>query len=510
MPRRKIASIVCISLAAALARGAAQTPDPLASLDRTVALAEESLRANERQIAESRYRSALLLGWMILGGLHASGGQLAEARQAFEEASRSAVENGAALQSLAVVQLQMGDTAPALEILTRLVSESPKNGEIRRMLADALIAAGKPGEALQELDEARSIAADDPEVLFALASAYLQLKKPDVAESLFAQVAEARRLPQTHVLIGRTYRDFEYYDLARAALKRALAMDPSTRRAHYYLGTTALMEEGVVRLDEAITEFRRELKVSPNDPATTLRLGMALVEARRAAEALPLLETAARAQPPPAEALLYLGRAQLAVKRSADAVVTLKRALDAATPRGTPTATQQAQLRSIHYQLSTALRETGAAREAEAEFQAAQRLSAERAATEREQLRLYMRDTPDPAGSAESASRDNPRSAGSAESASRENPRSAGSAESASRENPRDRRPVKPALPLDAAGFDAIPPAERAALESRVRTTLTRTYLNLGIMLAQANRFSRAAEILEKAAAIDPAFPQVQ
>ena len=41
-------------------------------------------------------------------------------------------------------------------------------------------------------------------------------------------------------------------------------------------------------------------------------------------------------------------------------------------------------------------------------------------------------------------------------------------------------------------------------------TTLARTYLNLGIIHAQATRFARAAELFEVAAGIDPAFPQVQ
>ena len=42
------------------------------------------------------------------------------------------------------------------------------------------------------------------------------------------------------------------------------------------------------------------------------------------------------------------------------------------------------------------------------------------------------------------------------------------------------------------------------------RAALTRAYLNLGIMQAQANGFARAAEMFEQAAALDPAFPQVQ
>src|SRR5439155_24864393 len=118
-------------------------------------------------------------------------------------------------------------------------------------------------QAVQELEEAHGAAPDDPEMTFTLGSAYLRLKKVDAAERLFADVAKARPLPQTYVLIGRTYRDAGAYERARVALETALKMDPRVRRAHYYLGTLAVMEEGVVRLDAAIAEFRQELALAP-------------------------------------------------------------------------------------------------------------------------------------------------------------------------------------------------------------------------------------------------------
>ena len=462
--------IACLAIVAAVAHGAvAQTPDLLASLDLAIASAEENLRAGERQVAESRYRTALLEGWMLLGAIHASSGRLTDARQAFERASVSAVENRDALQSLAIVQVQMGDAVPALDTLTRMAAISPLSVPIRRTLAQALVAAGKPAEAAQELEEAHAIAPRDAELAFTLASAYLRLKKVEAAEPLFAQVAAARPLPQTHVLIGRTYRDFDYYDRARASLQRALKMDPRTRRAHYYLGTVAVMQEGVVRLQEAIAEFRQELKLSPGDHPTTLRLGMALAEGRRCEEAMPLLDRAVRVASPSPDAWLYLGRCQSALGRGGDAVASFRRALDTASPTGAPTgAVEQARLRTIHYQLATALRQSGSTADAEREFAEAQRLSARRTDADREQLALYMADAPE--GSSSSA----------------------------------------PALPLEVSGFEKITEAERARLAERVRATLVRAYLNLGIVHAQADRFARAAQLFEAASQIDPAFPQVQ
>jgi tetratricopeptide (TPR) repeat protein len=466
--RRFSAALACCGCLIGMPPGAAaQAPDPLAALDRSVASAEESLRLGERQLADSRYRTVLLHGWMILGTIAANDGRLADARAAFERASSSAVDSGVAQRSLAIVQLQMGASAPALEVLTRLAAASPRDVEVRLTLAQALLAAGRPGEATQELEEVRASGVVDAELTFALASGYLRLKKLANAEALFAALAAERPRPETHVLIGRTYRDHLYYAQARAAFKRALAMNPRTRRAHYYLGTTALMEEGVVRLDQAIAEFRQELVLSPGDRTTTLRLAMALVEARNHREALPLLESSVRTAPDAPEAWVFLGRCQSGLDRAADAVVSFRRALELMTKNEAGTrdrANDPERLRMLHYQLGTALRSTGAAAEADREFAEAQRLSVARTEADRERLSQYLADAPEPLH----------------------------------------------LFPLEMRGFETLSSAERTAAANRARAALVRSYLNLGIMHAQAGRFARAAELFESSAEIDANFPQVQ
>ena len=452
---------VCVIVAVLGLRASAQTSDPLAGLNRTVALAESSLRNEERQLAESHFRAALLQGWMIRGALHYGAGELEASRHAFERASASAIDNRDALQSLAIVELQLGRPEEAVRILTSMTVAAPRNVQLRLTLAQALVAMNKPGEAAQELEEAQALEPTDPAVLFALAAGYLRAKKVEAAESLFARVAAARPLPETYVLIGRTYRDFQQYDRARTALQRALKMDPRVRRAHYYLGTTALLEEGFVLLDESITEFRRELAITPSDPLATLRLGVLLVEARKYDEALPLLESAVRVPAPSYDAWMFLGRSQLGLGRAADAVVSLQRALETVKTSG-----QNVRRYAIHYQLATALRDSGRTAEAEREFAEAQRLSVERVESEREQLSRFLSGTPEA-----------------------QEPGTA---------------------PPGADGLEHLTAAERTDLAGKIDVVLARTYLNLGIVHAQAGRFARAAELFEAAAAIDRTFPRVQ
>jgi tetratricopeptide (TPR) repeat protein len=440
-------------------------PNPAEALDRTLAAAEAALRDRELQLAESRYRALLFEAWMTLGELHVVAGRLEPARDAFRHASTSVVESAPAFQSLALVQLQLGQVREAVSLLTTLAARNRDDLETRRLLAQALVASGAAEEAVQMLEEAHAAAPADPELAFLLATGYLHVKKVAAAEQMFARVAAARPIPQTYVLIGRTYRDFRLYDRARAALETALKKEPRTPRAHYYLGTAAVMEEGLLGVDSAIREFREELTLVPDDPAANLKLGMALVETRRTTEALRPLEIATRGAPGSADAWHYLGRCLRALGRPADALAALRRSLELSQG----SRTDPVRLRNLHYQLAVTLRATGATEEAAVHFAEAERASAERSDADRENLTKYLSDTANDSDAGEAAV----------------------------------------SVPLE-SGFSAFSPAQRADLEGRATTALARAYVNLGVMHAQAQRFARAAELFEQAAAVAPSFPQVQ
>ena len=396
--------IWCLAIVGLFAARAAQTqpaakpdrsPTPeqvIASVDRWMAAAEASLRQNEIQVAESHFRQALAEGWQVVGALEMAEGRVADARDAYLRASTSAVDSGAALYWLALVHLQAGEAAKSVAILSRLSRANPRDVPTRRLFAQALIADGHPEEAVQELEEARATHPDDPELTFNLASGYLRLKKLEAAERLFNELVRAKPLAATYVLIGRTYRDAGYLDQARVALQTALKKDPRVRRAHYYLGTLSGVAEGGTELDDAIAEFQQELKLAPGDSLTNLRLGMALVEAQRPAEALPPLQAAIRSQAASPVAHFFLGRCQLALGKPAEAVTSLRKALELV--QAPPVDETRAGL--VHYQLGRALRELGNEQEAAQHFVEAERFSGRRTEQSREQLTRYLQDAPDP------------------------------------------------------------------------------------------------------------------
>lgn len=461
-PRARLACLLLSGLIPAPALG--QEGSPTERLDTAVAAAEASLKRGDLAAADSRYRSVLLEGWLLRGWLEAAEGRLEEAREAFGRASADGAEARRAVEGRALVELQMGRVDSAIEGLTRLVKEDPRDTAARRLLAQAHLAAGHPERAVTELEAGRAAVPDDLELAFALATAYLAERRYDEAEQVFGEIRKARPIPQTRVLIGRAYRDAGAYDRARAELQAALAQDPRVRRAHYYLGMAILINEGIPRVDDAIAEFRKELTVSPDDPTTHLFLGAALVLAGRPQEALPSLERATRSPAAPARAFFYLGRCLLALDRPAEAAEAERRALERA--KGSPEASL---VQGIHYQAGLALRKAGDAEGAAVHLAEAQRLSALAAERSRGDFGGQPVDAP-----------------------VSEEPRPA----------------IDPALvPSPVAG---LPSEQRARLRGRVTEALARAYVNLGVVETHGQRFDRAAERFEAAAGLDPDFPQVQ
>ncbi len=463
-----LAQLLFLPLISGITPAGAQTADPTVPLRAALGEAEQALAENELEIAESRYRTALLEGWLLLGALAREDDRGSDARTAFERAAASAVEVRRPHMSLALVELQLGGAARAVSLLRDLKKQNLADASVRRLLPRALMAADQIDEAIQEMEELHILDPQGLENVYALARAYLGQKRYDEAAALFAEIAERRPIAETYVLIGRTYRDFGRWQRAHRALETALELDPRVRRAHYYMGSVDLFAQGLDILDEAMAHFEAELRVAPEDPMTNLYLGAALVEQHRYEAAMPRLLAASRLITERPDPFQFLGRSLLALGRFDEAVAAFRRALEIAEaePRN-PAAKnsvdrRERQLSSLHYQLAQSLRRSGDEDTARAHFVAAKQSSASSAEGSRELLEIYLGGEED------------------------------------------EENLTATTWPLELSPLSGVDPRQRAEVGSAVRAGLVQAYFNLGVMQTRAGAFDRAASLYAHAVELDP------
>lgn len=471
-------TLVALLTTAAAAQPARPAPDRLQAT--AMAEAEAALGAGETQLAESRFRRALLEGWLVLGALDAAEDRLEAAADSFRRAAASAAETRRAQASLAAVHLRRGEPGAAVDLLRRLAAGYPDDVALRKLLAQALIAAGEIGEAVQELEEAYA-ASGDPEIGFSLGTGYLRLDQPERADEVFAEVATARPGAATWTLIGRTLRDHEHPRRARRALERALELDPAARRASFYLGTVELLLLGGDGYAPAGELFRRELATYPDDPIARFYYGMVLTEQRSFEQALPHLETAAGSPAMRLDALRYLGRCQLALGRVEEATATLEEALALAAAPGT----RPRQRQTVHFHLGQALRRQGREDAAAEHLAASRRELADVVEGYRDDLAALVREA---AGGTAGGGLGSDASDGS------------GSSDGSDGTG----------APLAVPELDGLGLAVRREVRERVETALARTYFNLGVGHLRGGRFERALTPLTAAERLRPDFPELQ
>lgn len=458
-------SVVLVFFSGANLRGLAQQPDAASQSppgSEHIALAEKALRKGENQIAESEYKAAAAESSAMLGLLYMQEKDVANAKKAYELAINSVSHPEEYQITLALILMQSGEPEKAESLARSVLTVAPKDVKARQVVAEALSLQGKTAEAIQELTEAKGLAPDDIGLLYAIGTGYLRANKLPEAQKTFAEILRLRPIPETHVLLGRTYRDFSKFELAQQELQTALQSGKKLRRAHYYLGTISLLNAGIRNLDLAIHEFQSELEWYPDEDFVHLSLGMALVEQRNYAEAIPHLERGINGSSQ-ATAFQLLGKAYLNTGKPEPAKENLQKAL-ALLESGKK---DLQQISAVHYLLAQALRKMGDSQGAEEHFRLSQQTKTADVEETRETLKQYL------AGEA-----------------------SLGEQSTLNL--------------LDLSGLEALTEAQRQRLKEAMLTNIARAESNLGVLRAQAQDFAHAADYFKNAADAIPDFPDVE
>jgi tetratricopeptide (TPR) repeat protein len=216
----------------------------------------------------------------------------------------------ATVVALGFAELQAGQLDKAIEHANLAHKADPTNLRADRLLAGAL---DQKGEYAKAVEAFTRIARAEPTVddLYPLAECLLQTKKPEDrqrAQAVFEQMKQvAGDSGSLHVLIGRAYRDGGDIQAAIREFRRAIAIDPKTPHAHYFLGLAQLFANDWKPTPAIEEAFRQETEVHPEDYLANYMLGVALSGEHKYDESDKYLTAASRINPALPDTFLYMG-----------------------------------------------------------------------------------------------------------------------------------------------------------------------------------------------------------
>jgi len=150
------------------------------------------------------------------------------------------------------------------------------------------------------------------------------------------------------------------YDAAAEAFTKAVAADPGDYSAHFNLALAySLLEQD----DRGIAEYRKTLELQPGLYQAELNLGILLLRQKKPAEAVSLLEDAAKQKPAEYRPRYYLAEAELGAGDAAKAQANYQAAVEA-----------NAKSAGAHLGLARALAQQGKLTEAAPQFRQAAEL----------------------------------------------------------------------------------------------------------------------------------------
>ena len=287
-------------------------------------------------------------------------GRLKEAAEECRRILQLDPNNSAALAGLGRVELDAGSFERAIEHFTKALDGQPEGSAIHHRIGLALRRLGRREEAADHLARNRQIPISYADPLYSAMQALNVSRR-----AIFARGAEAMRTgepalalaafeaalralpddPETLFNVAMALIDLGDKPAAEERLREAIALDPEYREPRFNL---ALMLAERNDMEEAERHFRRATEIDPDDLDARTRWGDALARLGRTDEAVEVLTAVLAVDAALPAAHLALGAARQAAGNAEAAREALNRVLEA-TP-GAPRERSEA-----HYRLAALL-----------------------------------------------------------------------------------------------------------------------------------------------------------
>jgi len=259
----------------------------------------------------------------------------------FKHAINVTENNSVAHNNLGNALAKKGETAEAIDCLTKAVKINPDYTKAHNNIGDILVKQGRVDEAIGHYTEALRINPNDAKVHNNLGSALVEQGRMAEAIDHFTSALKINpNYTKAHNNMGNILAKQGKVDEAIGHYTKALQINSNDAEAHYNLGITFVergktaeaidcftkalkINPGYVKahnnmgnilakqgkVDEAIGHYAEALRINPDDAKVHNNLGSALVEQGRTAEAIDHFTSALKTNPDYAEAHYNLGNA---------------------------------------------------------------------------------------------------------------------------------------------------------------------------------------------------------
>ena len=330
MVRLVVSGFLVALLSAAAAQSLAQAaPADSPSLQTLYNKALEFQKAGNLDQAAVYYHRFLAAALDELANSRSWTGDYARASSLFDEAIALNPGSTSLRWDYATAAFHAGDFKRAETLARALVSyyanDSKKLARAHQLLGRVLHKMNQDQDARKELETAVAL---DPSFAneYDLGVVCLDLDDEKCAVQIFDGIeASAEDSPALHMQIGLAYGNSDFTPRAVAEFKRVIAEDPRYPEAHYCVAAALLAAgEDEKTLQEAETELKEELAISPSDFLTYAALGKIEASYHRYAEAERYLKRAILLNPRNPDAFLYLGQMYFDTNRPTEAETDLR------------------------------------------------------------------------------------------------------------------------------------------------------------------------------------------
>lgn len=190
-------------------------------------------------------------------------GRTAEAEAALNEATTAdptMAEPYAMRAGIRVESKRFDEAAEDFRKTLELNTDPARRPALLGNLGKALVEAGKADQAVAPLEEAQTLAPDDPDVIVNLVDVYTRLGRADDAAKLISDKVPPKDAATLHFNIAAMQANNKDYAGAEQHFRQVIALDPSLVSAQRYLGDVLVAQE---KREDAIAVYEGYLQAYP-------------------------------------------------------------------------------------------------------------------------------------------------------------------------------------------------------------------------------------------------------